>query len=61
MFIANGNDAAETEKWKMKHIYNMHNEQGAYLMQVTAKNEQCAIRQAKKQCSGKLTATQYGN
>ena len=45
----------------MKHVYNIHNEQGAYLMQVTAKNEKCALRQAGKAWSGKITATQYGN
>jgi len=45
----------------MKQTYNIHNEQGAYLMQVDAKDEKNAIRQARKVWSGKIKASEYGN
>lgn len=42
-----------------KNTYQIHNEQGAYLMTVTAKNELSALRQARKVWSGKIKATKY--
>jgi len=45
----------------MKHTYNIHNEQGAFLMTVVAKDVKNAIRQARKVWSGNIKAIQYGN
>ena len=42
----------------MKIRFNITNAQGAHLMTVTAKDAKNALRQAKKQWSGKLIAVE---